>query len=339
MDLAAAHRVSKGAGITVAVLDTGVVADHPAVKGRVLENGPNYVEDGHEPGDPLWGKHGTAMASDVLKVAPEAKILPVRVTTDDDDADVWEDENERSSLAKAINYALANGADVISLSLGDSGSLIGPYDTSEANALGRAAQRGVPVVASAGNDGDKHNDSQFPAAYPSVMAIAATGKDGKRAPFSTVASYVAFAAPGVQITSARNTGGYSPVSGTSPAAALVSGVVALMLSADNDLTPAQVRTILTRTAHKPAGGRNDLVGRGLINAADAVRAVDSVPDAGAGPVDYEGDKHLVAPDGTPKRITVPLHTEDIVATAAAIVIGLGMLLTGIFVFRRSRRAG
>ncbi|OEV29798.1 hypothetical protein AN219_14550 [Streptomyces nanshensis] len=340
LDAATSASKGQGAGITVAVLDTGVIPHHPALKGRVAATGPDYVEDGDRPGDPQWGEHGTAMASDILKVAPRAKILSVRVITDKEDKKDVRDRNanaKRTSIAKGIDYALQHGADVISMSLGGEGEALSHYETSEADALGRAAQRGVPVLASAGNEGNEDNEGLYPAGYPSVMAIAATDKDGSRAPFSTVRSYVALAAPGVSIPSAKNTGGYHEVSGTSPAAALTSGVVALMLSANGDLTPAQVRTTLTRTARHPSGGRNDLVGHGAVNAAAAVKAAASPPEAQAGPVDHDGKEHLATPDGTTPTKDVPAHTEDIVATAVAILLGAGVLTTGILIIRRSRR--
>lgn len=339
LGLTTAQQTSKGAGITVAVLDTGVIPNHPALKGRVMETGPNYVEDGHRPGDPKWGRHGTAMASDVLKAAPQAKVLPVRVTSDD--IDHARDRNvpdESTALAKGIDYALKKNADVISMSLGDGETLIGPYNTAEADALGRAAQRGVPVLASAGNGGDEDNEGQFPAAYPSVMAVAATDKNGKRAPFSTVRSYVALAAPGVKITSAKNTGGYKPVNGTSPATALASGVVALMLSHNAKLTPDQVRNVLTRTAHHPPGGRNDLIGHGSVNAAAALKASSTPPAAQTGPLAHRGKQHLATPDGTPKTTSPPVHTEDVAVAAGTAIVGLGVLTTGILITRRFRRA-
>jgi subtilisin family serine protease len=342
MGLDAAQSVNKkqGAGITVAVLDTGVIPDHPALKGRVVNNGPDYVDDGRSPGDPLWGEHGTAMASDVLKVAPRAEILPVRVITDDEDQKGLSDRDEKAKrtwIAKGIDYALKHGADVISMSLGGEGEALSHYETSEADALGRAAQRGVPVLASAGNEGLKHNDGSYPAGYPSVIAVAATDKDGTRAPFSTVGSYVALAAPGIDIYSAKNTGGYYKVNGTSPAAALTSGVAALMLSANPDLTPSQVRNILTSTAHHPSGGRNDLVGHGQINAAAAVKRSLNPPKVQVGPNAHEGQEHFAAPDGTTPTKGAPVHTEDIAVTAVAILLGAGVLTVGILIIRRSRR--
>ena len=346
LDAARSASQGQGAGITVAVLDTGVIPDHPALKGRVADVGPDYIEDGHRPGDPQWGNHGTAMASDVLKVAPRAKILSVRVISDDasDDEDADEDhirdrnaKAKRTSIAKGIDYALQHGADVISMSLGGDANLLSRYETSEVDALGRAAQKGVPVLASAGNGGDEDNDGNYPAGYPSVMAIAATDKDGTRAPFSTVRSYVALAAPGISIPSAKNTGGYKPVNGTSPAAALTSGVVALMLSTNGDLTPAQVRTTLTQTAHHPSGGRNDLVGHGVVNAAAAVKTAANPPTAQAGPLAHHGEEHFAAPNGTTRTKGMPVHTEDVVATTVAVLLGAGVLTIGILVIRRSRR--
>lgn len=176
-----------------------------------------------------------------------------------------------SPVAQGIDYAADHGADVVSMSLG--GDSIGSSsDKEETKALAHAAAMGVTVIASAGNEGDGFDDSSCPAGYPSEIAVAAGQKGGSRADFSTVRTHDTVAAPGVGIVSAKNTGGYEPVNGTSPAAALTSGVAALMPGKDGKLKPAQVRSILTRTAAHPPGGHNPLVGHGAVNAAAAVRA-------------------------------------------------------------------
>ncbi|WP_236075704.1 S8 family peptidase [Streptomyces coffeae] len=275
LGLPAAQRIAQGEGIKVAVLDSGVMTNHPALRGKVT-TGPDFYRDGLQPGNPRWGRHGTAMASDVLKVAPKADILSVRVIDDKHEHDVDEGPSGPSPVGQGIDYAVDHGADVISMSLG--GEMWGDrYDDTEVNALARAAQKGIPVIASAGNEGDMFNEASFPAGYPGVVAVAATQKGGTRAAFSTVRTYNAVAAPGVGIVSAKHTGGWASVDGTSPAAALTSGVVALMLSHNNKLTPAQVRAVLTKTATHPSGGRNALVGYGPINAAAAVRSSAKPP--------------------------------------------------------------
>ncbi|MDT0541290.1 MULTISPECIES: S8 family serine peptidase [Streptomyces] len=333
MGLAAAQRAAQGEGITVAVLDSGVEADHPSLRGKVTE-GPDYIRDGLRPGDPEWGDHGTAMASDVLKVAPKAQILSVRVTNGDEKPRVIEGG---SPIAQGIDYAVDHGADVISMSIG--GELLGnSYDEQEAAALARAAQKGIPVLASAGNDGDMFNDAQYPAAYPGVIAVAALQQNGSRAEFSTVRTYTAVAAPGVDIMSAKNTGGYETINGTSPATALTSGVVALMLSQNGKLTPAQVRTILTSTARHPSGGHNALVGYGPVDAAAAVTASATPPVDETAPVAYQGKKRLATPDGTPKTKNPPLEMPLVGIGLGAAAVGLLMITGAVLITRAARRS-
>ncbi|MCP9210849.1 S8 family peptidase [Streptomyces sp. NEAU-Y11] len=335
LGLPAAQRIAQGEGITVAVLDSGVMTDHPALRGKVT-TGPDFYKDGLKPGDPRWGRHGTAMASDVLKVAPKADILSVRVLDDKHDRGLDEGPSGPSPVGQGIDYAVDHGADVISMSLG--GEMWGAsYDDTEVNALARAAQKGIPVVASAGNEGDSFNEASYPAGYPGVIAVAALQKGGTRAEFSTVRTYNTVAAPGVEIVSAKHTGGWAASSGTSPAAALTSGVVALMLSHNGKLTPAQVRAVLTETATHPPGGRNALVGYGPINAAAAVRAAAKPTADGTAPVKYRGKEFFAEPDGTAKTTHPPLETDLVTIGLGAAGAGLLMLAGAVLITRAGRR--
>ncbi|MFD7503092.1 S8 family serine peptidase [Streptomyces sp. NPDC059850] len=333
LGLASAQSTAQGEGVKVAVLDSGVMTNHVALNGKVT-TGPDFLKDGLRPGDPRWGAHGTAMASDVLKVAPKASILSVRVI--DDKEDQGEFKTGTSPTSQGIDYAVDHGADVISMSLG--GEMFGDsVDEDEVDALARAAQKGIPVIASAGNEGDMFNDASYPAGYPGVIAVAATQQNGTRAEFSTVRTYNSVAAPGVAIVSAKNTGGYEPVNGTSPAAALTSGVVALMLSHNDKLTPAQIRALLTKTANHPADGRNALVGYGQIDAAAAVRASANPPADGTDPAKYTGKEHLATPDGTPKTQHPPLETELVTIGLGAAGVGLLMVIGAVLITRAGRR--
>ncbi|MFE5891708.1 S8 family serine peptidase [Streptomyces sp. NPDC056462] len=337
LGLSAAQQLSQGEGVTVAVLDSGVVADHPAVKGRVT-TGPDYREDGLGPESPNWGKHGTAMASDVLKVAPKAKVLSVRVIADQDEADDGKAERQRgpSPIVEGIYYAVDHGADVISMSLG-SGEVGNYADSADVAAIGYALSHGVPVLAAAGNSGDELNETAFPPGYAGAIAVAATNQGGARATFSTVHTYNEVAAPGTGITSAKNTGGYEAVDGTSPATALASGVVALMLSRNPKLTPAQTRAILTSTARHPQGGWNAFLGHGQIDAGAAVKAAASPPDDKTVPVKYEGKEHFASPVGTP-RTTHPAMEQEVWLTGlGAAGVGLLMLIGGLLLVLLGRR--
>ncbi|GAA3103076.1 S8 family peptidase [Streptosporangium carneum] len=355
MKVPAAQRLAQGRGVTVAVLDTGVVRGHPAFRGRV-SSGPDFIGGGAKPGQPYWGEHGTAMASSVLAVAPQARVLSVRVIWDHEDparrraeeaaekGDKESQEENRkrgNALAKGIRYAVDKGAKVISMSLGtDEWSWAG-YEEDTAAAVDYAASKGVVLVASSGNGGstdvlatDANNRVSYPAAFPAVIGVAASAPDGGRAEFSQVHTYTTVAAPGVDIYAARNTGGYSAGSGTSPAAALTAGTVALMLSRNPRLTLRQVRDILVDTAVKPPAGYTTLLGHGVVDAAAAVRAASSPPAAKAVP--YKGKKYLGGgPTGSPVTHP-PIDSTYLVVGGSGLGVGLLCMVGAFFLLRRPR---
>ncbi|WP_327353054.1 S8 family peptidase [Streptomyces sp. NBC_01304] len=336
LGLAAAQRDAQGEGVTVGLLDTGVVADHPAVKGKIT-TGPDFRKGTITPSSPEWGYHGTHMASDILKVAPKAKILSVRVNSEEDKRDDGSlAKTDGTPLAKGIVYAVDHGVDVISMSLG-TGEVDDYADEDTALAVGYAVSHGVTLLGGAGNGGDKLNQPSAPGGLAGVIAVAATQRGGGRADFSTVHTYNEVAAPGVEIAGAKNTGGYERIQGTSPATALASGVVALMLSKNQKLTPAQVRSILTRTAHHPSGGWNAEVGYGQINAAAAVKRAASPPADKTAPIGHKGTEHFATPVGTPKT-THPNMEQGLWLTGlGAAGAGLLMLIGGVLVAVLGRR--
>ncbi|MFF0573733.1 S8 family peptidase [Streptosporangium saharense] len=356
MKVRQAQTLAQGRGVTVAVLDTGVMANHPAFRGRVT-SGPDFVGGGARPGQPYWGEHGTAMASSVLNVAPQARVLSVRVIWDHEDParkraerlakkgkKAAEEESRKwaGAVAKGIRYAVDHDAKVISMSLGtDEWSWVG-YEEDTAAAVDYASSKGVVVVASSGNGGstdamdlDANNRVSYPAAFPSVIGVAAAGPNGARAEFSQVHTYTTIAAPGVDIYAARNTGGYRSGSGTSPAAALASGTVALMLSRNPRLTVAQIREILTRTAMKPPAGYTLYLGHGIVDAAAAVQAAGSPPPT-TKTAAYTGKKYLGGgPVGSPVDHP-PIDSDYLIIGGAGLGIGLLCLVGAFFLFRRPR---
>ncbi|MFF8644638.1 type VII secretion-associated serine protease mycosin [Streptomyces sp. NPDC015345] len=279
-----AWQTTKGRGITVAVLDTGIDAQHPDLVGNVLE-GKDMVGFGARRGDRPWARHGTAMAGiiaghghgigrgdGVLGIAPEAKILPIRVILEDGDPARKKARNTRgNALAEGIRWAADHGADVINLSLGDDSKSAHPEPAEDA-AVQYALKKGVAVVASAGNGGERGDHVSYPAAYPGVIAATAVDENGARAPFSTRRWYATVAAPGDDIVIADPDRKYYEGWGTSAASAFVSGAVALIRAAHPRLTPAQLKQLLEDTARDaPPGGRDDSRGFGLI---DPVAALD-----------------------------------------------------------------
>ncbi|MBL1067364.1 type VII secretion-associated serine protease mycosin [Streptomyces sp. 7-21] len=280
-----AWQTTRGAGVTVAVLDTGVDEDHPDLAGSVLP-GRDFVGMGAGPGDPQWAAHGTAMAGiiaghghgpggndGVIGVAPEARILPVRVLLEDDDpARDRARETRGDALAEGIRWAADQGADVINLSLGDD-SESAHHDPEEDAAVRYALNKGAVVVASAGNGGENGDPVSYPAGYPGVIAVTAVDRTGTPTDFSTERWYATVCAPGQDVIVPDPDGNYYTAWGTSSAAAFVSGSVALLLSAYPDLTPAEVTRLLASTAQNPPeGGRDDAVGSGLVDPAAALRA-------------------------------------------------------------------
>ncbi|MFF0463293.1 type VII secretion-associated serine protease mycosin [Streptomyces mexicanus] len=280
-------RTTKGKGVTVAVLDTGVEADHPDLAGNVLP-GKDLVGFGARRGERTWARHGTAMAGiiaghghgpgdadGVMGLAPEAKILPVRVILEDDDPARARARTSRGgALAEGIRWAADHGADVINLSLGDDSASAHP-EAGEDEAVQYALGKGAVVVASAGNGGEKGDHVSYPAAYPGVIAATAVDRYGTRAAFSTRSWYAAVSAPGVDIVIADPDHKYYEGWGTSAASAFVSGAVALIKAAHPGLTPAQIKKLLQDTARDaPVGGRDDSRGFGMIDPVAALRAAD-----------------------------------------------------------------
>ncbi|WP_255952872.1 type VII secretion-associated serine protease mycosin [Streptomyces odontomachi] len=280
-----AWQTTKGKGITVAVLDTGVDAEHPDLKGNVLP-GKDMIGFGAQRGDRTWARHGTAMAGivaghghgsggadGVVGLAPEAKILPVRVILEDGDPKRKRARDTRGgSLADGIRWAADHGADVINLSLGDDSASAHP-EASEDAAVQYALKKGAVVVASAGNGGEKGDHISYPAAYPGVIAVTAVDRYDDRAGFSTRRWYATVSAPGVDVILIDPDRHYYKGWGTSAASAFVSGAVALVRAAHPDLSPAQVKKLLEDTAGEPPdGGRDDARGYGLVDPAAAIKA-------------------------------------------------------------------
>ncbi|WP_274556281.1 type VII secretion-associated serine protease mycosin [Streptomyces spiramyceticus] len=307
-------RTTKGEGITVAVLDTGVDGSHPDLEGQVLP-GKDLIGFGAKKGDRAWARHGTAMAGiiaghghgpgrgdGVLGIAPEAKILPVRVILEGGDAARKKARTTRgNALADGIRWAADNGADVINLSLGDDSKSAHPEPAEDA-AVQYALSKGAVVVASAGNGGEKGDHISYPAAYPGVIAVTAVDEFGTHAAFSTRRWYATVSAPGVDVIIADPDRRYYEGWGTSAASAFVSGAAALVRSAHPGLTPAQVKKLLMDTARNaPDGGRDDSRGYGFVDPAAAVKAGGKLRPAGLRPSSAAYGKKYFGTGPDPKR--------------------------------------
>ncbi|UQI43471.1 type VII secretion-associated serine protease mycosin [Streptomyces sp. HU2014] len=283
---------STGAGITVAVIDSGVDATLPDLRGQVLE-GKNFSDN---PGDARTDPegHGTKMAALIAGtgkagstigsygLAPGSKILPLRARGKNFE------ESSRMTAA-ALRYAADSDAKIINISMGSSGR-----SDVEESAVTYALSKGKMVFASAGNSGDKQNAVGYPAAYPGVIGVAGLDQGGAAAKWSQHGPQVDLSAPGADIVTACPGGtGVCRSNGTSDASALAAASAALIWSVHPDWTANQVTRVLINTAGGTSGKekRDDYVGYG------GVRPRIALKDPGdPGPADVNP---LPGPAATP----------------------------------------
>lgn len=263
MHLAQAHKLSRGADVRIAVIDSGIDVSHPELAGSI--EGTFDALGGEEGPHP----HGTGIASTLVArgrlmgAAPSAKLLAIRAFG----AKTTGAESNSFVVLKSLDYAVTNRARIINM------SFAGPKDNAIARSLERAAAKGIVLVAAAGNAGAKSRPL-YPAADSNVIAVSATDQSDRLFPASNRGKYVAVSAPGVDILSAAPDGKYQLLSGTSLSAAYVSGVLALMISLSPDITSSELRQILLSSARDLGPkGRDDQFGAGQADAFDAVSAV------------------------------------------------------------------
>lgn len=271
MRLPEAHALSVGADVTVAIIDSGVDVTHSELAGVIAGtfDALNSEEGPHPHGTGIAGviaAHGRLMGT-----APSAHLLAIRAFG----AKSSGAESTSFLLLKSLNYAVANGAQVVNM------SFAGPHDPVMQRALAAAAAKGVVLVAAAGNAGPK-SPPLYPAADPNVIAVSATDQSDRLFAQSNRGSYVAIAAPGVDILSPAPDGKYQMASGTSLSSAFISGLVALLIARNPDISAADIRATLASTARDLGPkGRDDQFGAGQADAFGAVQAVAPAPVASA----------------------------------------------------------
>jgi hypothetical protein len=272
LHLPQAHALAKGSNVLVAVIDSGVDANHPELAGSIAESFDALAISAapHQHGTAIAGliaAHGKLMGS-----APDAKILAAR-TFDPKGSGA---EGTTFNILKSIDWATTHGARIINM------SFAGPPDPAIHRSLEAAHKKGIILVAASGNAG-ANSPPLYPAADPNVIAVSATDAEDKLFEKSNRGRHIAVAAPGAQILVAVPESGYEVSSGTSYSAAEVSGIVALILQRKPKLTPEQVRGLLQATA-KDLGpkGPDVMFGAGLADAYAAVTA-EPAPLTAAGP--------------------------------------------------------
>jgi subtilisin family serine protease len=271
-----------GNNIIVAVIDSGVDTGHPELVGVIAGN-IDLLGTGEKA-----HKHGTAIAgviaahSRLLGVAPAARILAIRAFG----ATKTSAEATSFAILKGIEVAVSQRARVINM------SFAGPIDPALGRHLAAAHARGVVLIAASGNFGAK-SPPQYPAADANVIAVTATDANDKLFVAANRGKHIALAAPGVDILLPAPDGAYWMASGTSFAAAQVSGIAALLLSRQPGLTPDAVKNIMMNTARDLGDpGLDPLYGAGLADAYQALVAVGLTQDTStSAPLPVAAQRH------------------------------------------------
>ena len=293
MNLPAAHGVNEGAGSVVAVIDTGVQANHEALSGRLTQARYDFVDGDRNPADVGNGRdddrdedgdegvgHGTHVAGIVALTAPEARIMPVRALDS-------EGRGTTFGVARAITFAVDNGAHVVNLSLGSSQEsdlledVLGEDDDDD-------DERSAVFVAAAGNDSDELE--QYPAAEDGAIAVTAVGQNKMRSDFANFDTnpptpWIDISAPGTGIYGPFPTDRYALWEGTSMATPFVAGQAALIHSASGAgrINPGCVTDVITSTAQPlPNQEYSGRLGSGHADAGASVTAAQANPCRGGG---------------------------------------------------------
>lgn len=324
--------VADGAGVLVAVVDSGVEARHPQLSGAVVV-GLDRLDAGSDGRIDCVG-HGTAVASIIAGrtrpgtafrgVAPAATVLPVRVSER-----VTDEAGGRTAsladVAAAVRQAVDRGARVVNLSLTTDRD-----DPNLRDAVRYARSRDAVLVAAAGNKQEAGNPRVFPASYDGVLGVGGVQEDGARVATSQVGPHVDLVAPGADVIAAAREG-HARYTGTSFAAAFVAGTAALVRQYHPDLTADQVAERLLATADtldpNPAGG----LGAGIVNPYRAVTAsLDNTTRAATDPAPRR------SPD--PAAVRAAAQRAESRQTAWQLALGGVVLLVLMWVGASARRA-
>lgn len=289
---------TEGAGVKVAILDTGIDPNHVDLRVR---GGVNTISGGDWVDRNGHGTHvaGTVAAlqntAGVVGMAPAAELYAVKVLGDDGSGSL-------SALVAGIDWSVKNGMQIVNMSLGTASDSV-----SLRSAVDRAYAAGVLLVAAAGNNGsaDGTGDSvRYPARYESVIAVAATDRYNKRGSFSATGMALELAAPGVSIYSTVHGNRYSTFSGTSMASPHVAGAAALLWGANPSLENSDVRRVLREGATNI--GRHEHYGFGLVNVPKSLSLISAAPAPEPVPTPAPQPEPAPAPEPQPQPEPAPV---------------------------------
>jgi hypothetical protein len=256
------HRLIKGTNISIAVIDSQIDVHHPDMDG-VFADQYDAVGGAAEKPHP----HGTGMAGAIaahrklMGIAPAARIYAIHAFS----SNAASADSTTFNILKGLDWAATKGVRVINM------SFAGPRDPSMERALRNAHDKGIVLIAAAGNAGPK-SPPLFPGADPNVIAVTATDSNDKIFTGANRGRYIAVAAPGVDILVPAPDDTYQLTTGTSVSSAEVSGIVALLLERNPNLGPEDIRKILTTSAKHPgAKDRDDDFGSGLVDPSKAIQ--------------------------------------------------------------------
>ena len=284
--LAEVHQITKGDNAVVAVIDSEIDSNQPNLAGTVSAR----YDAGCDASSPH--PHGTGMAGAIashgqlLGVAPQANIIAICAF-----GGAGQPESSTMNIIKGLDYAIQRGARIVNM------SFAGPRDPAIAQALQIARERGILVIAAAGNNGPK-SPPLYPGADPNVMAVTATDESDRLFNSANQGKYITAAAPGVDILVPAPNGALQFTTGTSVATANVSGVAALLIARKPSLTPEEIRAILVRTAkHLGPRGINPQFGAGLVDPLKALEVLTSYM-----PEQDDVRRFLASPDASNKYV-------------------------------------
>ncbi|MEU3560731.1 S8 family serine peptidase [Kitasatospora sp. NPDC006786] len=333
-------KVSKGANVTVAVIDGGFKLDHPDLVGQFLPGkdfsgspgGVGSFADGHatQMVSLIAGTGKSDGGKGAYGLAPGARILPLKISNGSERAVVSADFLDQ--IGQAVTYAVEQGAKVINISQGMAAVTTSPADVVKLNkVLAWARAKGSLVVSSVGNSGDQGNVVEYPGALPNVVGVGASDRNGTVTAESERGPQVVFIAPGVDMIGAcTGATGYCKGHGTSDATAIVSASAALLWSVHPDWTAHQILRVLINTAGKAndGAGRNDLIGFGAVRPRIALTDPGDPGPANVSPLpaDAATPSEALSPAASAPASAVPVPLEsptDVAAGAPSAQPGAG----------------